>query len=81
MKLAYGVTVTDNDISEHIHGQPGPHTINPPIGHLSLENQQRVQAYIMHAENNADYDPIPGVSQLILALSAINIRVGIVTSG
>jgi len=40
-----------------------------------------VQAYIMHAENTADYDPIPGVSQLILALSAINIRVGIVTSG
>lgn len=35
----------------------------------------------MHAENSADYDSIPGVSQLILALAAINIRVGIVTSG
>lgn len=77
----YGVTVTDNDISKHIYGQPGPHTIKTLFGHLSLEDQQRVQAYIMHAENSADYDPIPGLSQLILALAAINIRVGIVTSG
>ena len=35
----------------------------------------------MHAENTADYDPILGVSELILALAAAKIKVGIVTSG
>lgn len=35
----------------------------------------------MHAENTADYDPILGVSELILALAAAKIKVGIITSG
>lgn len=77
----YGIPVTDEDIVKHIHGQPGHHTIKALFGHLSIEEQKKVQAYIMHAENTADYDPIPGVSQLILALSAAKISVGIVTSG
>lgn len=34
----YGVTVTDNDISKHSHGQLGPHTIKTLFGHLSLED-------------------------------------------
>lgn len=42
---------------------------------------KKVQVYIIHAENTAEYEPILGVSQLILALSAAQIRVGIVTSG
>lgn len=35
----------------------------------------------MHAENTADYDPILGVSELILALAAAKIKVGIIASG
>jgi HAD superfamily hydrolase (TIGR01509 family) len=77
----YGIKVTDSDIVNHIHGQPGPHTIKALFGHLPIDDQKKVQAYIIHAENTADYDPIPGVAQLILALSAAKIRVGIVTSG
>lgn len=77
----YGITVKDDDIVKHIHGQPGPHTIKALFGHLSTEAQKCVQDYIMHAENTADYDPIPGVAQLIHALATAKIRVGIVTSG
>lgn len=77
----YGIQITEDDIVKHIHGQPGPHTIKALFGHLPIEDQKKVQAYIIHAENTADYDPIPGVSQLILALSAAEISVGIVTSG
>lgn len=77
----YGIPITEDDIVNHIHGQPGPHTIKVLFGHLAREEQKKVQAYIMHAENTADYDAIPGVAALILALSAAKIRVGIVTSG
>ncbi|MDE8793740.1 HAD family hydrolase [Citrobacter freundii] len=48
---------------------------------LPLVDQQKVQAHIIHVENTASYNPIPGVSELITALDAAGVRVGIVTSG
>lgn len=77
----YGISITEGDIVKHIHGQPGTHTIKTLFGHLSIKEQKSVQAYIMHAKNTADYDLILGVSELILALAAAKIKVGIVTSG
>lgn len=77
----FGKTLTEEDIAMHIHGQPGPHTIRALFSDLPLEDQMKVQAHIIHVENTADYDPIPGVSELIRALHKANIIVGIVTSG
>ncbi|EFI2355971.1 HAD family phosphatase [Escherichia coli] len=77
----FGKTLTEEDIVRHIHGQPGPHTIRALFSDLSLEDQKKVQSHIIHVENTADYDPIPGVSELIQALHKAGISVGIVTSG
>ncbi|BBR57411.1 MULTISPECIES: HAD family hydrolase [Enterobacteriaceae] len=77
----YGKTISDDEMAKHIHGQPGPHTIKALFGDLPLADRQRVQQYIIDAENTADYDPIPGVGKLISALHAAGVPVGIVTSG
>lgn len=77
----FGKSLTEDDIVRHIHGQPGPHTIQALFSDLPLADQQKVQAHIIHVENTADYDPIPGVAQLIRSLDAAGICVGIVTSG
>lgn len=76
-----GKRLTEDNIVKHIHGQPGPHTIQALFSDLPLANQQRIQAHIIHVENTADYDPIPGVAELILSLHSAGICVGIVTSG
>lgn len=77
----YGITISEQDMLQHIHGQPGPHTIRALFADLPIDDQQKVQAHIIDCENTATYDPIPGVAQLITALHAANIYVGIVTSG
>nr|WP_272501624.1 HAD family phosphatase [Silvania confinis] len=77
----YGKNLTQDDIVQHIHGQPGPHTIQALFSDLPLSDQQKVQAHIIHVENTAEYDPIPGVAKLISALDVTGICVGIVTSG
>ena len=77
----FGKTLTEEDIIKHIHGQPGPHTIRALFNDLSLEDQKKVQAHIIHVENTANYDPIPGVSEFIRKLHKADISVGIVTSG
>ncbi len=77
----YGKTISADDIIKHIHGQPGPHTIQALFNDLPLKDRESVQAHIIHVENTADYEPIPGVAQLITALDAARIKVGIVTSG
>lgn len=77
----YGKTISEQDMIQHIHGQPGPHTIRALFSDLPIEDQQKVQAHIIDCENTATYDQIPGVAQLITSLHAANIYVGIVTSG
>ncbi len=77
----YGRQITEEDLHNHIHGRPGPHTIHALFSDLPGPDQEKVQAHVMHVENTADYDPIPGVAQLIARLSAAGITVGIVTSG
>lgn len=77
----YGKIISEDDIVKHIHGQPGPHTIRALFNDLPLSDQKKVQAHIIHVENTANYDPIPGVAQLITSLNAARISVGIVTSG
>jgi HAD superfamily hydrolase (TIGR01509 family) len=73
--------ITEDDIHNHIHGQPGPHTIRALFSDLPLSDQQKIQAHVIHVENTADYEPIPGVARLVARLSAAGITVGIVTSG
>lgn len=77
----YGKTISADDIIKHIHGQPGPHTIQALFNDLPRKDRESVQAHIIHVENTAEYEPIPGVTQLITALDAARIKVGIVTSG
>ncbi|WP_432700209.1 HAD family hydrolase [Kluyvera cryocrescens] len=77
----FSKTISEEDIVRHIHGQPGPHTIRALFSDLSLIEQRKVQAHIIHVENTADYNPIPGVTQLITELAAAGVAVGIVTSG
>lgn len=77
----FGKIITEEDIVKHIHGQPGPHTIRALFNDLSLTDQKKVQSHIIHVENTASYNPIPGVAQLITSLNAFGISVGIVTSG
>ncbi|TCL05150.1 HAD family hydrolase [Sodalis ligni] len=77
----YGRRITPEDIVKHIHGQPGPHTIRALFQDLPLSDQAKVQAHIIHVENTADCEPIPGVAQLIASLGSAGIPVGIVTSG
>lgn len=77
----YGKKITDEDIIKHIHGQPGPHTIRALFNDLPVNDQKKVQAHIIHVENTATYDPIPGVAQLIQSLNTAGICVGVVTSG
>ncbi|OCG23441.1 haloacid dehalogenase [Gilliamella sp. wkB108] len=77
----YGITISEQDMLQHIHGQPGPHTIRTLFSDLPIEDQKKVQAHIIDCENIATYDPIPGVAQLIISLHAHHICVGIVTSG
>lgn len=77
----YGKKISEEDIIQHIHGQPGPHTIRALFNDLPISDQKKVQAHIIHVENTAHYDPIPGVSQLITSLNEAGVCVGIVTSG
>lgn len=77
----YGVSITEDDIHTHIHGQPGPHTIRALFGHLPLIDQQKVQTHIIHSENTAECVPVPGVAKFVGRLSAAGIPLGIVTSG
>jgi sugar-phosphatase len=76
-----GRRITEDDIHNHIHGQPGPNTIRALFSDLPHADQQKVQAHVIHVENTADYEPIPGVARLIACLSAAGITVGLVTSG
>ncbi len=77
----YGRRITNEEINKYVHGQPGPHTIRALFHDLTLADQARIQAHIIHVENTADCAPIPGVAQLIASLGAARIPVGIVTSG
>lgn len=77
----YGKSISEEEMVKHIHGQPGPHTIQALFSDLSLSDQRKVQAHIIQVENTAEYDPVPGVAQLIHSLDAAGVKVGIVTSG
>ncbi|MEC5318824.1 HAD family phosphatase [Brenneria populi subsp. brevivirga] len=77
----YGRQISDEAMRKHIHGHPGPYTIRTLFSDLPLADQQRVQAHIIHVENTADYNPIPGVAPLIASLGEMDVAVGIVTSG
>lgn len=77
----YGKTISEEEIIKHIHGQPGPHTIQALFSDLPLSDQQKVQAHIIQIENTASYSPIPGVAKLINSLFTADVKVGIVTSG
>lgn len=77
----YGLQITEEEIIKHIHGQPGPHTIQALFHTLPLADQKKVQAHIIQVENTADYEPLPGVEKLIASLYDADIPVGIVTSG
>lgn len=77
----YGKTISEEDIVRHIHGQPGPHTIQAPFSDLSLNDRKKVQAHIIRVENTAAYEPIAGVTELITSLDAAGVCIGIVTSG
>lgn len=77
----YGIKISEYDIHNHIHGQPGPYTIQTLFGHLEKIDQQKVQTHIIHSENTAVCVPIPGVAELIKKLSAASVPLGIVTSG
>ncbi len=77
----YERQITEEEILKHIHGQPGPHTIRALFHDLPLSDQAKVQAHIIHVENTADCEPIPGVAQLIASLGAAGISIGVVTSG
>lgn len=76
-----GRSISDEDLHNHIHGRPGPHTIRALFHDLPRTAQERIQAHVIDVENTADYEPIPGVARLIARLSAAGITVGIVTSG
>lgn len=77
----YGRRISDEDMQKHIHGHPGPYTIKTLFNDLPTSDQKRVQEHIIHVENTADCDPIPGVEKLIASLGEAGISVGIVTSG
>lgn len=77
----YGREITETDIIQHIHGQPGPHTIRALFHDLPLSDQQKIQAHIIDVENTADCEPIPGVAELISSLNSVGMTIGIVTSG
>ncbi len=77
----YGRTISEEDIIKHIHGQPGPHTIKALFHDLPVIDRQKVQEHIIHVENTASYNAIPGVATLITSLKDAGITVGIVTSG
>lgn len=76
-----GRRITEEDIHNHIHGQPGPHTIRALFSDLPRSDQQKIQAHVIHVENTADYEPIPGVARTIARLHAAEITIGLVTSG
>lgn len=77
----YGKSISEEQMVKHIHGQPGPHTIQALFSDLPLTDQRKVQAHIIQVEDTAEYDPVPGVAQLIHSLNAAGVKVGIVTSG
>ncbi|WP_175907743.1 MULTISPECIES: HAD family hydrolase [Burkholderia] len=77
----YGREITEEDMHLHIHGQPGPHTIRALFHDLPRTDQERVQAHIIHVENTADYETIPGVAKLVSRLGAAGVTIGVVTSG
>ena len=77
----FGRRITADDLRNHIHGQPGPHTIRALFHDLSRADQEKVQAHVMHVENTADYAPIRGVERLIAHLHGAGVTIGIVTSG
>lgn len=77
----YGRQITEDDIHNHIHGQPGPHTIRTLFHDLPRSDQEKIQAHVIHIENTADYEPIPGVERTIARLAAAGITIGVVTSG
>ncbi len=76
-----GRKISEDEIHTHIHGQPGPHTIRSLFSIYPLSDQEKVQAHVIHVENTAEYDPIPGVVELIARLNQAGITIGIVTSG
>lgn len=77
----FGRQISDEEIHAHIHGQPGPHTIRTLFSDLPRPEQEKVQAHVIHVENTADYDLIPGVAELIARLHEAGVTIGIVTSG
>lgn len=79
--LLVGRQITDDDIRNHIHGQPGPQTIRALFSDLPRSDQEKIQAHVMHVENTADYEPIVGVARLITRFHEVGITLGIVTSG
>ncbi|TVZ39330.1 sugar-phosphatase [Alteromonadaceae bacterium 2753L.S.0a.02] len=76
----YNREVSEDDIRNHIHGQPGPHTIKALFSDLPLSAQQEIQAYVIDYETTADYDAIPGVKALVHALYDAEITLALVTS-
>jgi HAD superfamily hydrolase (TIGR01509 family) len=77
----YGREITEDDIHRHIHGQPGPHTIRALFHDLPRADQEKVQAHVIHVENTADYETIPGVARLVARLGEAGLTIGVVTSG
>ncbi|WP_175821204.1 HAD family phosphatase [Burkholderia sp. BCC0419] len=77
----YGRVISEDDIHRHIHGQPGPHTIRALFHDLPRADQEKVQAHVIHVENTADYETIPGVARLVSRLGAAGLTIGVVTSG
>lgn len=72
--------ISKEDIHNHIHGQPGPHTIKALFSDLPISAQKKIQAHVIEYETTANYDLIPGVKELVHALHEAGVTLALVTS-
>jgi len=76
----YGRRLTEDDMRQHVHGQPGRHTAAALFPGCSSQERAAICRSVDALEERAQCPPLPGVIPLIDELVTARVIVGLVTS-
>ncbi|MCD4483002.1 HAD family phosphatase [Chromobacterium vaccinii] len=76
----YGITVTDDDIRDHIHGRAGQYTLDTLFASYPVEERVLIKKKVDSFEETAPCALLPGVADMIHQLKSAHIPLALVTS-
>lgn len=76
----YGVSISADELEQHIHGRSGNYTLSYLFGHFSENKQKLIKQEVDLIEEEAPTELIPGAKSILEYLKNNGIKIGLVTA-